>query len=287
MIRTLYALLGWFALYGFAAAQTDSLLRATETPAKDLVTPLVRPAKDSLMQSLAGPGALEASNLRGRERVSIWPPRYKPLRRVLLNFRFDFRHSFINPTDVPVLINGFNLGLILHNRHEISLGYYWLTNSTRNSYANRVVVRSVLRNATNNELADLNLWFISLGYAYYVVKSRWVELRFPIEVGYGNSVTTTQITTTVGNTVTTKLEETKNVFIPGQLGAAFELRLTRWLGGSVSAGYRTVLSRTDARSDFESWYYAYGAKVYLGYIYRDLKRLSDKERRKVERRDDD
>lgn len=259
--------------------QQDSIKKIDSLGVQLILTP-----EQSLLKKLQEKSADELSHMRGRERISFWPPHYKPLKTWAIVGQIDFRHSFIGKNDVPVIINGFNLGLLYKSRHEFSLGFYWLSNSSKNSFSERL---------RNNVLLDIsesssqNLWYLTSAYSYYVLKSRWVNIKLPLEFGFGQSVTTTQNVSQQGPVKQITTTTIQNFFFPAQAGVYVELKVSRWFGVISSAGYRTVLFQNDAKSDFESWYYSYGAKLYLGYVYRDLKRLKDKDRRNLEKPNSD
>ncbi len=229
--------------------------------------------KDSLTDALAA--LLNTRTLEGREPVSFWPPRYKPYKRLVFVARLDFRHSFVSAQDIPVTIYGANFGIRYKRRHEFYAGYYTLSNNTRNRYQQRVNNQVFVNNETTE---DLDLWFVSLGYAYSFIKTRWIDVNLPLEFGVGKLISDTYTRTLgpQGRVLATRTDAHNNLFLPVQIGVFCEFRFCRWLAATTSIGYRFVINKQEKQSDYESMYYSYGAKVYIGQVVRDLRLLSKK-----------
>jgi len=174
----------------------------------------------------------------------------------------DLRHSFVRES--PIVIYGGNIGFKFKNRHQISLGYYTLTNNSKYNIK--------LKNQQTRQVDDdLTLSYGSLIYIYSIINSRHWELRFPLEIGYGQS------NDVVKNAIGKTLTEKKTDLFPAQIGFLVHWKFTRWIGVKGSIGYRNMLASTSFQDQFNGMYYTYGLDIFIGNIIQDLKRKKSKD----------
>jgi hypothetical protein len=192
----------------------------------------------------------------------VLPPKFAP-KRISLNLRIDIRHSFVS--EKPIIINGFNAGISFSKRHEVGLGIYWMTNESRDKFATQVLRRGRVINTIDSTSSESNLQFVSFFYRYSFFRNRWFDFAIPVEAGIGHMWTTTW------NSRNQQMGGAQGAWLfPLQTGLYAELKATRWIGLMSTAGYRITIPNTVARQDYDGWYYSFGARIYIGYILRDL-----------------
>ncbi len=168
----------------------------------------------------------------------------------------DNRNSFIK--DAPVNVKGFQLGVILKEKHTIGFGLYSLQNSSK-QFITTKNEKSIAAKRT------LTLNYLTLFYQYVIIDKRFFELDIPLEVGLGGyhiileDTFTNKILTDKKGGVTLTSGGVNMIFKP-----------VRWVGLSVTAGYRIALEK-NPNVNFSGAYYSYGVWVDFRRIYRDIK----------------
>ncbi|WP_375444050.1 hypothetical protein [uncultured Fibrella sp.] len=170
-------------------------------------------------------------------------------------FNLDFRDSFLERQHVNVW--GVNAGIEFgHKRHQLTLGYYWL------SYATYLRLIDWHRDAA--KLVNLNyytrtdLWFVNAQYWMNITNNRHWMVSFPMEVGGGVAYA---IPHALRQDI--QIDRTqRSFFVPLQVGAYTNWKATRWAGLSVQIGYRYSIFQTDIDQNFNGMYYSIGVTVY-------------------------
>jgi hypothetical protein len=166
--------------------------------------------------------------------------------------RLENRRSFIIRENVNFL--GFLAGANLHNRHVVSAGMYFLTKSSKDPialYEDR---------PGTQQFSSLNYFVFS--YQYILLNYRYVQLNTPLEAGYGNykAMVSDYQDPEIMHKVTGN-------FLPFGAGLQLIAKPVRWIGASVSGGYRKV--KHDAVNlRFNGWYYSFGLWLDVRYLAR-------------------
>lgn len=169
----------------------------------------------------------------------------------------DNRYSFIK--DAKVDVKGFQIGLLLFDRHLVGYGLYGLQKSSKQTVSNK---------NDNNMVAirSLKLGYITTFYQYTIIKHRYFQLDLPLEIGLGSY----QLDLLDTLKKTPIAPEKKGGIILTGGGANITLKPIRWLGLTGMAGYRGVLDG-NTNLNFNGAFYSYGLWVDLRQIYRDIK----------------
>ena len=178
-------------------------------------------------------------------------------------FSIDQRNSWIKNEkglrNVPVTINGIQLGVILKEKHTLGFGFYSM---------NRTSQKPVKISDQNSKITyqELVLKYATVYYQYVIFDTRFFEMDLPLEVGVGNYIYTLK-----DETQTALLwKEAGPLKITGG-GVNIVLKPVRWIGVSGMAGYRIVAFNKKTNLNFNGFYYSYGVWIDLRQIYRDIK----------------
>lgn len=168
----------------------------------------------------------------------------------------DNRNSFIK--EGPVNVKGFQLGVILKEKHTVGFGIYGIQNSSKQNLTSKDVNSVPLKRT-------LSLNYLTLFYRYRIIDTRFFELALPLEVGLGG-YHIQLIDDRTGKTVS----EVNGGTSLTSGGVDIVLKPFRWVGVTGSAGYRIALDK-NPNVNFSGAYYSYGLWVDLRQIYRDIK----------------
>ena len=184
----------------------------------------------------------------------------------------DSRSTFIDQHHVR--INGGLTGISFGEKyHKVTIGFYWLG---YNASRRLITWHKKLSQSFNlSYYTKTDVWFVSTAYWYPIIRSNKWTLSVPIEVGVG---TETANYRQLMNDATVK---DKNFsFVPYQIGAYGEYRVTPWAGLDAQFGYRNAISQGHFRKRFAGIYYSCGLTVYPGTIYKDIKGWYVKQQRR-------
>lgn len=173
----------------------------------------------------------------------------------------DVRQSFLK--DAPITIQGFQVGARNQGKYQLTLGYYWLTQSSQTA----IKVKNRNRLSIINLDGNTKINYFSLCFNYIFLNTKYIELGLPTEVGFAQM--TDKVTAPNG----TVLRDLNTNFVPIQLGVSFHWRVTRWVGAKAAVGIRQVVSNveeTTLSQDFDGTYYSYGVVLYLSNIYKSI-----------------
>ncbi|WP_229311450.1 hypothetical protein [Larkinella rosea] len=183
---------------------------------------------------------------------SLQTPKRYPVRWTL---NLDFRNSFINRQ--PVNVWGVNTGIVYgQKRHQITIGYYWLS---YNSYLRLI-------NWHRNASRRLNLeYYTKTDMAYgslmlwpnLINNRRWL-FSVPVEIGAGLA----SAVRTDTRTDTLKGNSRKDFFMPIQAGVYGQYKASRWVGFSAQIGYRLSVFQTNVNQHYNGTYYSFGTVIY-------------------------
>ncbi|GAB3698125.1 hypothetical protein GCM10027592_22920 [Spirosoma flavus] len=170
-------------------------------------------------------------------------------------FNLDFRDSFLEQQHVNVW--GVNAGIQFGlKRHQITLGYYWISYATYLRLINWS--RAASRRINLDYYTRTDMWFMSLLYWFNITNNQKWQVSIPVELGGG-----------VANAIPLNLrEETprdrsrRDFFVPLQAGAYAQWRATRWVGLSAQLGYRLSVFQTAIDQNFNGTYYSIGVTIY-------------------------
>jgi hypothetical protein len=168
----------------------------------------------------------------------------------------DNRNSFTK--DGPLNVKGFQLGVILKEKHTVGFGIYSLQNSSKQNVT------------TKNEKSipakrNLTLSYLTLFYQYVIIDKRFFELDLPLEVGLGGYHITLE--DTFAHKIITDKRGGLSV-TSGGVNMIF--KPVRWVGVSGTFGYRIALDK-NPNLNFSGAYYSIGLWVDLRQIYRDTR----------------
>lgn len=170
----------------------------------------------------------------------------------------DFRQSFVR--DEPTTIYGGYVGLKYKQKHLYSLGFYTLSESSKQMIKSQNQKKIIPIND------DVSLWFLSLGYSRTIYDGKVFKFDIPIEVGLGEA------SSNVYRDDGKVLNLTTGAAMPLQIGGSATIRLTRWFGVHLQAGHREILGKSIFKDQYTGVYYAYGINFNIWNIYSDLRK---------------
>lgn len=177
--------------------------------------------------------------------------------RPLVSFAFnlDFRDSFLQRQHVNVW--GINAGIEFGpKRHQLTLGYYWLTYAT---YLRLIDWRrEAARRINLGYYTQTDLWFMSLLYWWNMANTRRWMVSIPVEIGGGVAYA---LPRDLRQNVQVD-RSSRDFFVPLQVGAYAQWKATRWVGFSTQIGYRYSVFQTDINQHFDGVYYSVGITLY-------------------------
>jgi hypothetical protein len=193
--------------------------------------------------------------------VVTYPDSLRPKLSYTINW--DSRSSIIK--EKRVNIRGINTGIIVgRNRHEITIGYYWMNFS---SYLHLLDLRKKAAKRINLDYyTKTDMYFFSFMYWQNFINNRKWLVSVPIEVGMGAAKNQG---VSLFNEI--KIWKRKEYFIPVQAGIYIGWKATRWVGFSVQGGYRYALFEKNISENYNGLYYSFGANMrtaLFGDIYR-------------------
>lgn len=168
----------------------------------------------------------------------------------------DNRNSFIK--EGPVNVKGFQLGIILKEKHTVGFGIYGIQNSSKQNLTSKDVNAVPLKRT-------LNLNYLTLFYHYKIIDWRYFELALPLEVGLRS-----YHIKLIDDRTDKIVSEANGGTSLTSGGVDIVLKPFKWVGVTGSAGYRIALDR-NPNVNFSGAYYSYGLWVDLRQIYRDVR----------------
>jgi hypothetical protein len=174
----------------------------------------------------------------------------------------DIRQSFVKNS--PITIYGGYAGLRFKDKNLISLGYYTLSDSSKQKFRTQNQKQAAPTVPLQAVGSEVSLWFLSLGYTRTVYNGKVFKIDVPVEIGFGEG--TNGIYDTEGKLLRLT---TDNVF-PLQAGVSTTIKLTRWFGVHLQSGYREILGKSIFQNQYSGLYYTYGISLNFGTIYQDF-----------------
>jgi hypothetical protein len=174
----------------------------------------------------------------------------------------DFRQSFVKNS--PITIYGAYAGLRFKNKHLFSLGYYTLTDSSKQKVRTQNQRQAAPTAPPQQVSGEVSLWFVSLGYTRTIYNGKIFKIDIPIEIGMGEG--SDGIYDVDGKLLRLSYG---NVF-PLQAGVSTTIKLTRWFGVHLQAGNREILGKSLFQNQYSGLYYTFGINLNFGTIYRDF-----------------
>lgn len=179
----------------------------------------------------------------------ILPPN-RPPAKLTYTINWDARSSLIDNKIVNIW--GVNSGIRFgYKRHELTLGYYWLT---FNSLLRLIDLRRDAAQRINLEFyTKTDLYFFSLMYWPNIIENRKWRFSIPIEIGIGATQSTDR---RLLNDL--QLWRRRDFFMPAQAGLFLKWKATRWVGLAIQGGYRYAIYQQNVPSSFNGIYYSFG-----------------------------
>lgn len=185
--------------------------------------------------------------------------RFQKLRPYLA---IDSRNSWIkneNGTkNVPINVNGLQLGVIIKERHTVGLGFYSMNNSSKD-------LQKLTDQNKRVTYQSLKMNYATLFYQYVIVDKRYFELDLPLEVGLGHF---DYYLADSARQVIPKSAQSGTVRLTGG-GVNIVLKPLRWIGLNAMGGCRFVVFDQRTKLNFNGVYYSYGVWVDIRQIIRD------------------
>jgi hypothetical protein len=174
----------------------------------------------------------------------------------------DIRQSFVKNS--PITIYGGYAGLRFKDKNLISLGYYTLSDSSKQQFRTQNKKQAASTTPLQEVGSEVSLWFLSLGYTRTVYDGKIFKIDIPVEVGFGEG------TNGIYDTDGKLLRLTTDKVFPLQAGVSTTIKLTRWFGVHLQTGYREILGKSIFQNQYSGLYYTYGISLNFGTIYRDF-----------------
>ena len=176
-------------------------------------------------------------------------------------FAIDRRNSFIKNNAVQ--INGFQVGVLLFEKHTVGFGSYNINTHASRSFREKEKSYPI-------DLA-LNVTYVTAFYQYTLIDKRYIEVDIPVELGYGSFQYTARDKM---NDSVLQVRPHGNI-LPMGAGLNVVLKPFRWVGLSGTAGYRYVKDVGDnlqkVNVNFNGFYYSLGIWVDIRQIVRDMR----------------
>lgn len=179
----------------------------------------------------------------------------------------DFRKTFVKNS--PITIYGGYAGLRFKNKHLFSLGYYTLTDSSKQKFRTQNQRQAALTAPSQQVSGEVSLWFLSLGYTRTIYNGKIFKIDIPIEIGIGEG------SDGIYNTDGKLLRLTNANVFPLQAGVSTTIKLTRWFGVHLQAGNREIFGKSLFKNQYSGLYYTFGINLNFGTIYRDFVKRTD------------
>jgi hypothetical protein len=183
-------------------------------------------------------------------------------------FQVDRRISFINSEHID--INGVLFGVQYKNRHQLSVGFYFLE-----PWKKPDIITRQNTSGSYDESVKFNLYYGSIGYRYTFFRKGIFSMSTPFEVGFGEGHAKVVL-------LDYNIQETAHAFfIPVQAGYFLKLRLTKWFAVFGSVGYRFLIlekffEKPGIKINYNGMYYHYGISIYIKSIIQDIKKRRSK-----------
>jgi hypothetical protein len=174
----------------------------------------------------------------------------------------DFRQTLVKSS--PITIYGAYVGLKYKDRHLYSLGYYTLTDSSKQKFRTQNQKQAAPSAPPQQINGEVSLWFLSLGYTRTIYNGKIFKIDIPIEVGIGEG--SDGLYDADGKLLRLT---TGNVY-PMQVGVSTVVKLTRWFGVHLQGGERLIFGQNMFQNQYSGLYYTFGINLNFGTIYRDF-----------------
>jgi hypothetical protein len=179
----------------------------------------------------------------------------------------DIRQTFVKNS--PITIYGGYAGLRFKDKHLISLGYYTLTDSSKQKFRTQNQKQAAPNSIPILISSEVSLWFLSLGYTRTVYNGKIFKIDIPVEIGIGEG------SNGIYDADDKLLKLTTDNVFPLQAGVSTTIKITRWFGVHLQAGNREILGKSLFQNQYSGLYYTYGISLNFGTIYRDFVRKGD------------
>lgn len=182
-------------------------------------------------------------------------------------FRFrvalDRRNSWIKnqraTRQIPVSINGFQLGAVLFEKHSLGFGLYKIAAESK-----RPVKINDQLNTVRYEELFMN--YFTAYYEYVVISKRFYEIDLPVEIGLGRYIYNLK-----DESQSKLLWHEHGPIKLSSAGLQLIIKPLKWIGIVGMGGYRFVRFNEKTNLNFNNFYYSYGIWVDIRQIHRDIR----------------
>ncbi|MBA2611107.1 MAG: hypothetical protein H0U95_03995 [Bacteroidetes bacterium] len=180
------------------------------------------------------------------EQDSIHTFRFKKLRPYV---NIDSQSSFKSSNHT--IMGVYQAGVIVNEYHTFGLGFYNLTNFSKN-------------NTSIDALYKVKQFsFVNIFYEYFLMNKRFLEIDTPFEIGVGGFQA--QVNDSASNGI-----NISKLFVPLGAGVKFIVKPVRWIGLSSMIGYRYIPYKQNILG-YAGFFYSFGVWIDFRQIYRDIK----------------
>lgn len=198
---------------------------------------------------------LSSCSFWAQDTTSVEPE--KKVKKAKLLFAFDARRSYVLQNKVK--FNGLKIGVELHEKHRVGLGFYGLQQPV--SFTGQIN-RNEYPDATDTLFFNFSYWGAFYDYIWLRTK-RW-ELTTPVHLGAGGLELRYRDTTGQNSAPFIK----GGSFVLG-FGGSVQFKIFRWFALGTGGGYRTMLTREEnIKRPLNAPYYQFQVKILLGELYR-------------------
>ena len=194
---------------------------------------------------------------------SLQEPEQKLIKRKPnLVINADFRQTLVKSS--PITIYGAYAGLRFKDKHLFSLGYYTLTDSSKQKFRSQNQRQAAPSAPPQQINGEVSLWFLSLGYTRTIYNGKIFKIDIPVEVGIGEG------SDGLYDADGKLLRLTTGTVYPMQAGISTIVKLTRWFGVHLQGGERWIFGQNMFQNQYSGLYYTFGINLNFGTIYRDF-----------------
>lgn len=213
---------------------------------------------------------LFSQNTRTQQRLDSLKLRFQKDSSLIYRFQkfrfrvaLDRRNSWIKnqraTKQIPVSINGFQLGAVLFEKHSVGFGLYNIAAESKRPAKINDQLNTV-------RYEELFMNYFTGYYEYVLLNKRFFEIDIPVELGLGRYVYNLK-----DETQTKLLWQEQGPIKLSSAGLQLILKPVKWIGLVGMGGYRFVRFNEKTNLNFNNFYYSYGVWVDIRQIHRDLR----------------
>ncbi len=193
-----------------------------------------------------------------RQKLTADSTRIYRVKKVKPLFALDFRNSFIHnsKTSIPVDFYGFQMGLILHEKHNMGIGFYSMSHIQK--------VNPIVGDQKKLMFINLKMGYMTTFYEYcFNISKRW-EIGIPVEVGAGSYQI--RATDSSGKRDPTFKDTLRRGILLFGTGFNVDFKVFKWVGLNLMGGIRIVGGNEPKKVNLNGAFYSLGLHFYLGEV---------------------